>query len=145
MRYFLILVLTSLLISSSFAADNKKSELGKIASKIAEIKDLIFKKKSEENTLTNELRRIELQINTINIRLNSMGQQMDGQQQKLTGLQNVLQKNQQQLDVQRAALAQQLRTAYEMGQNSYWRVLLNQDDPEKISRILTYYHYGCAS
>jgi septal ring factor EnvC (AmiA/AmiB activator) len=136
-----IIIILSLLISTSYAADTKKSELGKIATKIAEIKDLIFKKRSEENSLTNELRKIELQINNINIRLNSISQQMDAQQKKLTSLQKVLQVNQQQLDIQRAALTQQLRTAYEMGQHSYWRVLLNQDDPEQISRILTYYQY----
>jgi septal ring factor EnvC (AmiA/AmiB activator) len=140
-QVYALIIFLSLFISIGYAADNKKSELGKIASKIAEIKDLIFKKKSEENDLTNDLRKIELQINTINIRLNSIAQQIDVQQQKLTSSQKLLQQNQQQLEVQRTALAQQFRTAYEMGQHSYWRVLLNQDDPEKISRILTYYQY----
>ena len=138
---YALIIFLSLFMSTGYAADSKKSELGKIATKIAEIKDLIFKKRSEESSLINDLRKIELQINTINIRLNSIAQQVDAQQQTLTSSQKLLQQSQQQLEVQRTALAQQLRTAYEMGQHSYWRVLLNQDDPEKISRILTYYQY----
>ena len=135
------LIIFILTMPSTFAADNNKSELSKIASKIAEIKDLIFKKRSEENNLSNELRRIELQINSINLRLNNISGQMDAQQQKLGALQKTQQQNEQQLVVQRTALAQQLQTAYEMGEHSYWRVLLNQDDPEKLSRTLTYYQY----
>lgn len=139
---FLIIFYFALVVATpNYAADTKKSELGKIVTKIAEIKDLIFKKRSEENNLNSDLRKIELQINTINIRLNGLAQQIEVQQKKLNSLQKTLQQNQQQLDVQRAALAQQVRTAYEMGQHSYWQVLLNQDDPELFSRILTYYQY----
>ncbi|RMG37165.1 MAG: peptidase M23, partial [Gammaproteobacteria bacterium] len=40
---------------------------------------------------------------------------------------------------QRQLLAQQVRAAYVMGRQERLRLVLDQDDPGEISRLLTYY------
>lgn len=42
---------------------------------------------------------------------------------------------------QEGALSQQLRSAYMMGNHDYVRLLFNQQDASRLSRVLTYYQY----
>ncbi|MFT6645796.1 MAG: septal ring factor EnvC (AmiA/AmiB activator), partial [Patiriisocius sp.] len=42
---------------------------------------------------------------------------------------------------QQKQIALQIRAAYEMGQQPYLKVLLNQQDPQKIERMMAYYSY----
>ena len=42
---------------------------------------------------------------------------------------------------QRDALAQQVRAAYAMGRQERLRILLNQQDPATVSRMMVYYDY----
>ncbi len=42
---------------------------------------------------------------------------------------------------QRTQLARQLRATYQTGGLNYMKVLLNQQDPAKLGRVLTYYNY----
>ena len=47
----------------------------------------------------------------------------------------------QQLQVQQQALAQHLQTTYILGRQPYIKMLLNQQNPYQISRIITYYSF----
>lgn len=44
-------------------------------------------------------------------------------------------------DAQRAVLAEQVRAAYQMGRQGRTKLLLNQEDPVAVGRVLTYYDY----
>lgn len=45
------------------------------------------------------------------------------------------------LEKQREALAQQLQALYSAGEQSHLRLLLRQDDPSEISRVMKYFEY----
>ncbi len=45
------------------------------------------------------------------------------------------------LNQQQQLLAQQIRANYQLGKYQYVKLLLNQEDPNAISRLLTYFHY----
>ena len=46
---------------------------------------------------------------------------------------------------QQKYVEQQVRAAYEMGKQEYLKVLLNQEDPNEIARLMTYYNYFIAA
>ena len=46
-----------------------------------------------------------------------------------------------QLESERGALRQQVRAAYLMGRQQQAKLLLNQEDPGRLGRVLTYYDY----
>ncbi|MGI9321984.1 MAG: murein hydrolase activator EnvC family protein, partial [Pseudomonadales bacterium] len=77
--------------------------------------------------LLNRIRRIEQQLKTSKARI----QELETQQAALTDAKQE----------QQAHLAQQLRAAYKAGNQEYLKVLLNQEDPHEISRMLKYYDY----
>ncbi|MBI3776905.1 MAG: hypothetical protein HY273_15410, partial [Gammaproteobacteria bacterium] len=42
---------------------------------------------------------------------------------------------------QREVLAEQVRTGYVVGRQDYMKMLLNQEQPARVGRVLTYYSY----
>ncbi len=98
--------------------------------------------RNQQLTLTErELQQLERQISTVAAELNGTEQQLRSSRSKLTELaqqQLVLEQQQQQ---QVALLAQQLDRAYRIGQHDFLKLILNQEDPAKLERMLGYYGY----
>ncbi|MCG8324444.1 MAG: peptidoglycan DD-metalloendopeptidase family protein, partial [Thiotrichales bacterium] len=64
--------------------------------------------------------------------------------EKYKGIQNLQEQQQQQvqqLQQKQALLAGQIRSAYMSGRSDYLKLLLNQEDPKHIGRVLAYYDY----
>lgn len=80
--------------------------------------------------------------------INDLLKEIDSIQQQLTRGENkigVLRREQSDLEAaqhkQQDYLVQQIRAAYEIGTQSYMKVLLNLEDPDQVDRMLTYYDY----
>ncbi|MGH8042527.1 MAG: murein hydrolase activator EnvC family protein [Rudaea sp.] len=87
------------------------------------------------------LRDQELKIAATAKDLRKLDRQLAAQQEKLDGLlaqRKVLEVN---LQDQRTALAALLRSAYAMGGDEELKLLLAQDDPSDVERMLAYYRY----
>lgn len=116
----------------------------------------------ESSTVTREIDRLNTQIDrqqqqsvNLNDEVNQMEKKISdidktaySNEQKIEALLNRLQtanKQKEKLDaeveIQRAALAQQLVAMYTAGDQSYLRLLLRQDNPSDISRTLRYFEY----
>ena len=79
------------------------------------------------NKLINEIGAIEKALDTTSAKVSSL----TGKQKGLLTV-----KSEQQYYIK-----QQIRAAYEIGNQEYLKVLLNQEDPNEIARMLTYYDY----
>jgi septal ring factor EnvC (AmiA/AmiB activator) len=79
------------------------------------------------NKLVNEIGAIEKALDTTSAKVSSLSEK----QQALLTI-----KTEQQYYIK-----QQIRAAYEIGNQEYLKVLLNQEDPNEIARMLTYYDY----
>lgn len=88
-----------------------------------------------------QLRDIEQQIGAQLIHLKELKTQLHTQTKKLGALQTETAAKQKQLQTQLQAMADQLRTAYMLGSQEYFKMLLNQQDPARISRVFVYYRY----
>lgn len=60
---------------------------------------------------------------------------------RLAGLQTQRRRARAELVTRRQELDQAVRAAYVLGKQDYLKLLLSQDDPTRLSRILTYYRY----
>ena len=60
---------------------------------------------------------------------------------RLSGLQSARTRARTELATRRQELDQAVRAAYLLGKQDYLKLLLNQDDPARVSRVLTYYRY----
>lgn len=120
---------------------SKKGELQQIRRQIKDLQSELGSQEQQRKGLQEELRQVEQQIGKLTRRLRVLAGSLTRQQNRLNELQQVRQTQQQELNAQRDALAQQMRAAYAMGRQERLKILLNQQDPAVISRVLVYYDY----
>ena len=88
-----------------------------------------------------QLRQLELQISDVATELNTTRNQLSATQSRITELET----EQQQLEAQQAEqtklLEKQVDSAYRSGDNDFLKMILNQDDPALVERMLSYYQY----
>ena len=93
----------------------------------SEIEATLERNEQGINKLINEIDTIEKEWDTTNDKVSSLTEK---QKELLTV------KSEQQYYIE-----QQVRAAYEIGSQEYLKVLLNQEDPNEIARMLAYYDY----
>lgn len=118
-----------------------QAQLKKLRSEIAELNRMLQNFRGERSKLQNSLRSSEVEIGEIQKRMRSIQQQLEQQQRELERL------NQQRDDLQSSRrqqaeqIARQVRGAYQLGRQHKIKVLLNQENPDTVSRALAYYDY----
>ena len=92
-------------------------------------------------SLTEELQHNELRISELAKKITELKTNLTAKQDSLNQLKQQEQSEQIKLEKERDILATQIRSAYVVGRADYIKLLLNQEDPSKISRALAYYNY----
>ena len=138
---FFLLLISLNIYAATPTTTQKTTELAQINKQITQVKAVIDKKTGEQTKLNNDLKQLELKMNKINQRVYSIDKNIRASEKELTSLSKQETTYQKQLDSQRTELAKQLRALYEMGDTSYWKMLLSQRDPAQFSQTLMYYHY----
>ncbi len=123
------------------SAEEIKQTLDALEQEIGKFKQMIEATKGTRSALETELEENEKTINKTIKKINAIEQDLKVGRQKI----GQYSKQQKQLTVQRdeqqSQLKSQLRASYQLGKQPYLKVLLNQEDPNKLSRMLNYYGY----
>ncbi|MBX9705660.1 MAG: peptidoglycan DD-metalloendopeptidase family protein [Gammaproteobacteria bacterium] len=130
--------------SASYAADklaDNKKQLTQISQQIASAQHDLQQTLAQETSLQQALQKAEQSIGSLSTRIHSINDQIKKNDTQLKKSQQQEQRYQNQLNSQRAALAKQLQFAYQDSRESDLKILLNQENPYQLSRILTYYQY----
>jgi murein hydrolase activator len=139
-RLVLLLCLSSSLV---FAQDQNEvqRELSQLKGQIQQTENELkeqqkaFKAAQESlQSADQSLAKLARQMRQINADLT----ELQKQQAQLEAEQRLLQKS---FELQQSLLAQQVKAAYVTGQHDYTKMLLNQQDSNKLERVLTYYQY----
>lgn len=133
--------MSSLNLIASEKKQQTQQQLEQVKQQISQLQKRLDSKRKEYGSATQSLKKTEQRINSAAKILRATQNQIarekkklnDNQQQE-TALQKKKQKHQ-------TILAQQLRSAYSTGRQEYLKLLLNQEQPEKLGRILSYYDY----
>jgi len=146
--YFLLLCSAGILLLgiAAFAQakeplDAKQEELQQIRGRISNLQSELESAKDHQAELNKNLQEVEQKIGKLARRLRVLAGSLVRQQQQLKQLQKKRAKQEQELDTHRGLLSQQIRTAYAMGRQERIKILLNQQDPATISRVMAYYDY----
>ena len=109
--------------------------------RISNLQSELESAKDHQAELNKNLQDVEQKIGQLARRLRVLVGSLNRQQQQLKKLQKKRTKQEQELDTHRGLLSQQIRTAYAMGRQERIKILLNQQDPATISRVMAYYDY----
>lgn len=89
--------------------------------------------------LKGNLEQTEKNIGQLVIHLSDTKKQLSSQKKLLDKIQTQQARNQAKLNLQQSLLDEQTRALYFLGRQPYLKIILNQQDPVKISRYLHYY------
>lgn len=118
-----------------------QNKLKQINDKITLLRQTLASANDRRGALNKELAGTEKQIGEGINKLRSIQQNMSTKEQKIAELQKKVDALSTQLSAQQQLLAKHVRTRYEMGEYQPLIWAINQDDPYKINRLLTYYQY----
>lgn len=139
-----LLLLTLLSLPAAEAATKrqaKEAELNQLRHRIDSLRSDLNRVRNRYDSMRNELRDLEQRIATVRKNLADLNTQLDRQESKLHRLERKQLRLENALSEQRDHLARQVRAAYAVGRQEYVKILLNQEDPAAVGRVVTYYDY----
>ncbi len=108
---------------------------------VAELQKLLKQIEQEKSAVQKQLQTTESEMGDLEQQVDSLQQEIDRSEAELERL------NDEKTTLEGARIEQQrligiqARAAYQSGRQEYLKLLLNQQNPEKFSRTLTYYDY----
>jgi septal ring factor EnvC (AmiA/AmiB activator) len=139
----LILLALSCLLSPAFADERAQTQqkLDATRQDIAELQKMLGKLQEEKSGVQKDLRATETDIGTLEKQVEALQQELKKTEGELERLDDEKKKLQSARIEQQRLIAIQARSAYQNGREEYLKLLLNQQNPEKFARTLTYYDY----
>jgi len=144
--FFSICLLLAIALGEVVEAKNNKQELTQ--KQLKDLKQQIYAVQKSlsaidkhKSGLISKLRQVELNINKLSKEIFFLSKKITELEQQYKRLKQKQQQLQSQLHKHKKLLAGQVKASYNMGKQEYLKLLLNQQNPEVISRVITYYQY----
>lgn len=144
----LILVTTSVLVATPPAAASEalnqqeiEARLKALEEELSNYKDLLENTEGQKSEIEETLKRNEKGISDLIKEIEHIEEELGDNEDKVSRLADEQIELKRQKSEQQGYIAKQVRAAYEIGSQEYLKVLLNQEDPNEIARMLTYYDY----
>ncbi len=135
--------IASLCIGAGAAPDAaaKAQELAKVRARIEAVQKDMDARVARRDKVTRELRDVEQQAGKLAREIGDIDRRIGAGQRRLDALDAKRRAEEKALAGERDALARQIRSAYMAGREERLKLLLNQEDPAELGRMLTYYDY----
>jgi len=119
----------------------KEAELKRVNERIERVRKSVNADVEKRDRLGAQLRDAELSIQDARRQLEGLRAQRIASEARLRDLERERERREAELAAERGALAGQLRAAYVNGRHEQLRLLLNQEDPAAVGRMLAWYGY----
>lgn len=146
LKHCLVYALALALAAGSVAAgaDNlheSRSKLKAIRARIEAIKHNLASSRAHRQDLQADLRQAEQTISTQMQAIASLNRRIKAQNRKIAATEDQIGTLTGQVQRETELLQRQIRAAFEMGRKPRLQVLLNQQDPSAVGRVMVYYDY----
>ena len=118
-----------------------KAELKQTEQEIARLKKMLGELQQDMSGLERELKQSESEIGRLQKETESLEEQIKEGESRIDDLHGQAEALHVALLEQEQHIARQARSAYMTGQQDYLKLVLNQDDPSRIARMMRYYEY----
>jgi septal ring factor EnvC (AmiA/AmiB activator) len=127
--------------ATALASGAKETQLSELRERINSIKKDIDRDTRKRSQAQSAVQEAEQQISLINRRLKEISSQRQASEARRSTLSAQRGDMLGQLGQEQAALAGQVRAAYVAGREERLKLLLNQEDPARLGRMMVYYDY----
>jgi septal ring factor EnvC (AmiA/AmiB activator) len=143
----LALLTASLLITAKSAlpapdATEKAQELKALRTRIQSLQDTLESDRKKKSRAEQDLHEVERHISAASRALRNIENDLKLNRRQLDELRDSKQQQASELKRQRDRLAAEVRAAYAMGRQQQVKLLLNQEQPSAISRMMVYFRYA---
>lgn len=118
-----------------------QQQLDQARKDVTELKKLLEQLQQEKSGVQKELKKTETDMGTLEKQVKDLKNELDQGEAELKRLDQEKKKLQDARVEQQRLIAIQARAAYQSGRQEPLRLVLNQQQPEKFARTLTYYEY----
>ena len=132
------------LLNPAFADDERaqtQKQLDATRQDITELKKVLGQLQEEKSGVQKDLRTTETEMGKLEKQVEVLQKELKKSESELQRLDQEKKKLQSARVEQQRLIAMQARAAYQSGRQEYLKLLLNQQNPEKFARTLTYYDY----
>jgi septal ring factor EnvC (AmiA/AmiB activator) len=119
----------------------KEAELKQVRNRIDSIRRSIQAEAERRDALAGQVKEAELKIQSARERLSDVRARRIASENRLADLKAEQQTTNKRIDDEREALAAEVRVAYMNGRQEQLKLLLNQQDPAQLGRMIAYYGY----
>ena len=142
----ILLFLLLFLQNPVFAADDDDFEryqkkLEKVQQSISKVKEHLKSTRYKRGHVVTELQQLESKISANSVKLNKTEAKIEDLNHNVSDMRGELDKLQRKLKTQRQSLSEQIRAAYAIGRQQQVKMLLNQQDPAEMGRVMVYFDY----
>jgi septal ring factor EnvC (AmiA/AmiB activator) len=139
----LALILLACLLTPAFADEKAatQKQLEAARSDVAELKKLLEKLQQDKSGVQKDLRKTETEMGELEKQVKELQKNLKDGEEEIQRLDQEKKKLHDARLEQQRLIGIQARAAYQSGRQEYLKLLLNQQNPEKFSRTLTYYDY----
>ena len=118
-----------------------KAQLEALQSEIEARRESVQRRQQQLSELQQALREIEQRVNQSTQAIQASERELAQNQQRIEELEATQAELESDLAEQAALLSDQIESAYRSGRHDFVQMLLNQQDPARIERVLAYYRY----
>lgn len=133
-------LLTALIMSGNCYAD-EKAEMAQLQKDIEALQQDLKRIQGTRSSLQKDLQKSETDIGDLEKKADKIKKELQREQQELEKLDKERSSLEQQQRQQQQQIAEQIRAAYKLGEQSEIKVMLNQESPDQLSRIMKYHSY----
>jgi len=116
-------------------------KLQQLRQRIDEIKHEIDSMQDQRDSLLGTLKITETEIGSVTAELRQLNGRTEAVHRKISDLNDERRLEKARLDTTRASLAQEIQLAYKTGRQEQIKLLLSQEDPAAVGRVLVYHGY----
>lgn len=139
--------LVCLLLAAPAIGDERaeyQQRLEQVERNIGQLQEQLGQARTERSELEDQLATAEARVAKLTKDIATTERALAQQQQRLKDLREEREALSRARDEQREHMAREMRAAYQLGQQSQLALLLNQESPERVARLLKYHDYFLA-
>ena len=121
--------------------EQAESRLDQVTQAIGKLREQLEESRADHRKEQAQLRKVDLAIQQADLDYRTLEQQRQEHLEELEKLKRQRESYLASLDERMVQLSEQVRSAYRMGSQSRIELVLNQDDPAHLGRMLAYYDY----
>ena len=127
--------------SGGLPAADEEAELEALRGRMTDMRRALESDQGKRSAAETELRKVETEIGERNAALRRLRDQQSETARRIGELERERVAVEARIGVERDSLAAQVRAAYVTGRNERLKLLLNQQDPAHLGRMVVYYDY----